>query len=188
MALEALVARYGLLAILAGAGIEGEAVVITGGVLAQRGLLPIWGVAAAAAAGSCIVDQFWFWLSRRYRDSRWIRAATNRPSFARVLRWLERHPKALILSFRFIYGLRTVSPVAVGTSNIPSRIFVPLNIVAACIWGPIIAWAGYAFGSALDPWLHDIKSVLLLAFGVLLIIPTLILLVRAIRNRVTRPE
>lgn len=162
---------------------EGEAVVITGGVLAQRGLLPIWGVAAAAAAGSCLVDQLWFWLSRRYRDHRWVRKATHKPAFARALRWLERYPKPMILSFRFIYGLRTVSPVAIGTSTIPSRTFVPLNIVAAAIWGPTIAWAGYAFGSALGTWLHDLESLILLAIGALLVVPLALLLMRAIAGR-----
>jgi membrane protein DedA with SNARE-associated domain len=186
LALEALIARYGLLAIFAGAGIEGEAVVITGGILAQRGLLPIWGVALAAATGSCLVDQLWFWLARRYRNLRWVRAAKAKPAFARALRWLERHPKLLILSFRFIWGLRTVTPMAIGTSAIPSRTFVPLNIVSAAIWGPAIAWAGYAFGNALDPWLHDAKSVVLAALGVALAMPLLILLVRALRSALSR--
>ncbi|MDO6412785.1 VTT domain-containing protein [Sphingomonas sp. BIUV-7] len=167
MAIEALVARYGLIAIFAGAGIEGEAVVITGGVLAQKGLLPIWGVAAAAAAGSCLIDQLWFWMARRYRDHRRVRAVMARPAFARAIRLLERYPTSFILAFRWIYGLRTVSPMAIGTSAIRSRTFVPLNIVSAAFWGPAIAWAGYAFGKALDPWLHDVKSVVLgaLALG-----------------------
>jgi membrane protein DedA with SNARE-associated domain len=186
LALEALVARYGLLAILAGAGVEGEAVVITGGVLAQRGLLPIWGVAIAAAVGSCIVDQLWFWLARRARNQRWVRKAKTKPTFARALRWLEHHPIAMILSFRFVYGLRTVSPVAIGTSAVPSRTFVPLNIVSAAIWGPAIAWAGYAFGSALDPWPHDLKTVILCAIGLILAVPLLFLLVRAIRSALAR--
>lgn len=183
MAIEALVARYGLLAILAGAGIEGEAVVITGGVLAQKGLLPIWGVAGAAAVGSCLVDQIWFWLARRYRDHRWVQKARTRPAFARALRALERYPISFILAFRFVYGLRTVSPVAIGTSAIRSRLFVPLNMLSAAIWGPTLAWAGYAFGNAVDPWLHDMKTVVLVALGVVLAVPILFFVVRAVRSR-----
>lgn len=163
MPIEALVARYGLFAIFAGAGIEGEAVVVTGGLLAQKGLLPIWGVAIAGAAGSCLVDQTWFWLARRFRDHPRVQAAKARPAFARAMRWLDRYPTAFILSFRFIYGLRTVSPIAIGASDIPSRTFVMLNMLAAAIWGPAMAWAGYAFGRAVEPWLHDVKSVILIA-------------------------
>ena len=178
MAIEALIARYGLLAIFAGAGIEGEAIVLTGGVLAHEGLLPIWGVAAASAAGSCLVDQLWFWLARRYRDHRLVRAARCKPAFARALRLLERFPTAFILAFRFVYGLRTVSPIAIGSSTVPSRKFVPLNIVAAAIWGPAIAWAGFAFGRALDPWLREMKTVILVACAVALAGAMLFVLLR----------
>ena len=51
MAIEALIARYGLAAIFLGAGIEGETSVVAGGVLAHRHLLPLWGVWLAAASG-----------------------------------------------------------------------------------------------------------------------------------------
>lgn len=183
MAVEALVARYGLLAILAGAGIEGEAIVLTGGVLAAKGLLPIWGVAAAAAIGSCIVDQVWFRLGRRFRNHRWVRSVKARPAFARALGLLERYPTGFILAFRFIYGLRTVSPVAIGTTEIPSRKFVPLNMVAAAIWGPGIAWAGYAFGTAMEPWLNDLKALVIVAILLLLALPLVLLGVRWLRAR-----
>ena len=39
MTIEALVARYGVVAIFLGAGVEGEAAVVTGGVLAHQGLV-----------------------------------------------------------------------------------------------------------------------------------------------------
>ena len=52
MTIETLVAKYGLLAILLGAGVEGEAVVVTGGVLAHRGLVPLIPACICAAVGS----------------------------------------------------------------------------------------------------------------------------------------
>jgi membrane protein DedA with SNARE-associated domain len=170
LAIEAIIARYGVWAVLAGAGIEGEAVVVTAGILAHKGLLPIWGVAVAAAVGSCLIDQLWFLLGRYFRASRWVQAAKVRPAFQRALRILEKHPTPFILAFRFIYGMRTVSPIAIGTSAVPARTFVPLNMLAAAIWGPLIAWLGYLFGKALDPWLHDVKSIILIAAGVAVMI------------------
>ncbi|UAK23248.1 DedA family protein [Sphingomonas nostoxanthinifaciens] len=161
MAIDTIIAHYGLLAIFAGAGIEGEAVVITGGVLAHQGLLSLPGVALAAAAGSCCVDQIWFFLGRRFRDHPWIQAMTKRPAFARALRELERRPTGFIFAFRFIYGLRTVSPIAIGVSTVPARRFIPLNILAAALWAPLIAGLGFVFGKMLDPWLHDLRGVVL---------------------------
>jgi membrane protein DedA with SNARE-associated domain len=169
LALEALIARYGLWAILAGAGVEGEAVVVTGGILAHRGLLPLWGVGIAAAVGSCVIDQLWFFAGRYFRDYRWVQLIAARPAFARVLGVLERHPTRFIFSFRFIYGLRTVIPIAIGASAVPVRRFVLINMIAAAIWGPLMAVIGYFFGKAIDPLLQNSHWALWVLGGAVLI-------------------
>ncbi len=186
MPLEALVARYGLWAILAGAGIEGEAVVITGGVLAHRGLLPLWGVAVAAAVGSCIVDQLWFFAGRYFRDYRWVRTIAAKPAFKRALGVLERHPTRFIFSFRFIYGLRTVSPIAIGASAVPVRRFVTINIAAAALWGPLMAVIGYFFGKAIDPLLENTHWGVWLLLGALLVGGTVAIGLRITQNILQR--
>lgn len=143
---EPLIARYGLLAIFAGAGIEGEAVVVSGGVLAERGLLPLAGVIVAATCGSFLLDQAWFHAGRRFRDRPFIARFANKPAFARAVRFVDRHPRALILSFRFIPGMRTVSPIALGMSHVPAGVFIPLNLLAAAIWAPLLTMVGYWLG------------------------------------------
>lgn len=158
MVLDALILRYGVLAILIGSGVEGEAVVVTGGVLAHHGLVPLVPACIAAAMGSCVADQLWFLAGRRCRDHRWVRSVTGRAAYARAIGVLERHPTGFILAFRFIYGLRTVSPVAIGASAIPARRFVPLNIAAAAVWGPVFTLIGYALGEAAVPLMRRVAQ------------------------------
>ncbi len=146
MMIESLLARYGLLAIFLGAGVEGEAVLLSGGVLASKGLVPLWAAMIAATLGSTMVDQLWFWGARFLSHKPWIAKQTHKPAFARALHFLERHPKSFILAFRFIYGMRTVSPIALGMSTVRARVFVPLNFLAAVIWAPLFIWLGYRFG------------------------------------------
>lgn len=143
---EPLIARYGLLAIFAGAGIEGEAVVVTGGVLAGRGLVPLAGVMVAATLGSFMLDQIWFHAGRRFRDHPRVARIAEKPAFARAERFVERHPRKFIMAFRFIPGMRTVGPIAVGMSHIPTRLYVPLNLLAAAVWAPLLASLGYWLG------------------------------------------
>jgi membrane protein DedA with SNARE-associated domain len=154
----ALLARYGLLGIFLGAGVEGEAVVITGGILAHRGLWPLWAAMVASACGSCIVDQLWFLLGRYCRRYRWVQRIAAKSAFAKALGFLERHPTAFIFGFRFVYGMRTVSPIAIGTTTVPAARFMVLNAVAAAIWGPLFTYIGYEFGKAIDPLLHHIQK------------------------------
>lgn len=181
MTLETLVVKYGLLAILLGAGVEGEAVVVTGGVLAHRGLVPLVPACICAAIGSFVVDQLWFMIGRRFQNHRFIQRIRAKPAFARAIDLLERRPTGFILAFRFIYGLRTVSPIAIGTSRVPQRTFVPLNAIAAAVWGPVFTLFGFYVGHALDPLIDRVAGkakVVVLVVVVLIVFVGLIQLLR----------
>lgn len=156
--IEAFLAKYGLLGIFLGAGIEGEAATIAGGVLAHKGVVPLWGAMLAAATGSCFVDQLYFFLGRHSREYAWIDRLARKPAFDKALSYVERYPTAFILGFRFVYGMRTISPIAIGTTRVPIAKFVPLNMFAAAIWGPLFIWIGYTFGKAVDPLLSRLSQ------------------------------
>jgi membrane protein DedA with SNARE-associated domain len=157
LTIEALLARYGLAAIFVGAGIEGETVVVTGGLLAHQGLVPLWAAMVAAAAGSFVADQLFFLAGRRFREHRWVKRFRDRPAFARALETFERHPAGFIIGFRFLYGLRTISPIAIGTTEVPTRRFMTLNAAAAIGWGVIFTTLGYVFGDGLTELLGRLK-------------------------------
>ena len=150
MTIEALIARYGLVAIFLGAGLEGETAVVTGGLIAHHGLVPVWGAGLAAIGGSFLADQLFFLAGRRFRDHPRIARARARPAFGKAMETLERHPTAFILGFRFIYGLRTVSPIAIGTSKVPTAEFVLLNAISAVVWGAAFTAIGYVFGNGFE--------------------------------------
>ncbi len=152
MTLEQLVQHYGLAALLVGAGLEGEAVVIAGGLLAHQGLFPLPGAMAAAAVGSFAADQAWFAAGRGLRDRPWIAKARAKPAFARALAMLERYPRGFIFAFRFIYGFRTISPIAIGTSGVRARTFLLVNAVAAAVWAVTFSAIGYLFGREFEAW------------------------------------
>ncbi len=167
MTIAAILARYGLIAIFIGAGVEGETVVVTGGVLAHQGLVPLAGAMAAAVLGSFTADQLLFLTGRRFRTHPRVQAWMRRPAFARALAAFERHPAGFILAFRFIYGFRTISPVAIGTTSVAARTFVILNAIAAVIWGITFSALGYVFGqgitSLLDRYRPDAVTVAIAA-------------------------
>lgn len=73
------------------------------------------------------------------------------------MRILERHQNLLILGFRFLYGLRSVTPFAIGISDVSYLRFTLLNLIGAGIWAISIGLAGYYFGQAVEAILGDIK-------------------------------
>jgi membrane protein DedA with SNARE-associated domain len=132
-----------------GAGLEGETMVLAGGLFAHEGMLSLPGTMLAAAAGSFVADQGFFAAGRRFRNHRWVQRAQAKPAFARALDTLERYPIGFIFAFRFLYGLRTVSPIAIGTSHVPTRTFLWINAVAALAWAALFTALGYVFGTGL---------------------------------------
>ena len=148
--LESLILRYGVVAILLGSGVEGEPFAIAGGVLAHRRWMPVGTALLAAIGGSWLIDQFWFHLSRHFRQSRMVVSITRRPAFERALDLIDRRPVWFILLFRFAYGLRAIAPVAIGASRVSASLFIPLNIVAAIVWGTLFTGAGYLAGPGFE--------------------------------------
>lgn len=189
MTLEAIIARYGLLALFVGAGVEGETVVVTGGLLAHQKLLPLAGAMAAAAAGSFVADQIFFAVGRRFRDHPRVRAIAAKPAFAKALATFERYPVGFVLAFRFLYGLRTVSPLAIGTTSIAARKFIMLNAVAAIVWGILFTGIGYISGHGIERLfgkIHSAEHVLIGAAGVVLALIMLAQIARWLRGRPDR--
>jgi membrane protein DedA with SNARE-associated domain len=158
--------HYGLFAVFAGSGIEGEPFALAGGILARHAVIPLWQVIVAASLGSCAVDMFWFFLARYFRRHKWVTSLSGRPAFADAIDLIERHPTLFILMFRFAYGLRAIAPVAIGTSRVSTLLFVPLNILAAAIWGPIFVVIGFLFGATLEHYVPHSSATIV--FGVMI--------------------
>lgn len=150
MSLEGLISHYGLAAVFIGAALEGETAAFLGGVFAHRHLLWWWQAAAAACFGSFAADQVLFFAGRYANRLAFVQRLTRTPAAARVNRLLETHPNKFILGFRFIYGIRTISPIAIGLSGVTPLRFVLLNLVAALVWGIVITTLGYLFGNAVE--------------------------------------
>jgi membrane protein DedA with SNARE-associated domain len=62
-----------------------------------------------------------------------------------------------ILGFRFVYGIRTVSPFAIGMSDVPAGRYMVLNLVGAAIWAAAIAYLGYSLGEAAEVLLGQVR-------------------------------
>jgi membrane protein DedA with SNARE-associated domain len=151
--MTAIIARYGLAALFVGGGIEGETVVVVGGILAHRGLVSLPGAMAATAAGSFAADQIFFLIGRKASGWRLVQRLKRNPIYARALSLLERYPIGFIFAFRFIYGFRTISPFAIGTSGVSERLFLPCNAAAAIIWACTFTTLGYVFGKEVERFL-----------------------------------
>lgn len=153
--LNELIRNYGYWAILIGTFLEGETILILGGLAAHMGFLELPWVAATAFAGSFTGDQLYFYVGRRFGPRIIARRLSWQESAEKVYRHLRRHQNLLILSFRFFYGLRNVTPFAVGAAGISRLRFFILNLIGAAVWAVAVGGLGYVSGEAFRLILDD---------------------------------
>jgi membrane protein DedA with SNARE-associated domain len=150
ISLEQIIGDYGLPGLFLGAAVEGETVVVLGGMMVHRGVLPFFPAIVAAAIGSFAADQLFFFLGRAFRHRPFVKRQQRKPAFVKALATFEKHPLLFVFAFRFVYGFRTVSPVAVGTTSLPARTFLVINALAAAVWATLFVSLGYCFGAAIE--------------------------------------
>ena len=183
MPLEQLIATYGYAALAVGAFLEGETILVLGGVAAHRGYLELPWVMAAAFLGTLFGDQLYFHIGRTHGTAFLEKRPAWKARSARVLSLLERHQVWLILAFRFLYGLRTVTPFLIGASGVRPWRFLWLNVLGAAAWAVGIGALGYVFGHAIELLLGDVKRYELWIFLGLALGGLVIWSVRALRRR-----
>ena len=170
MNLSTLIAEYGYWAVFIGCFLEGETVLLLAGFAAHRGLLQIEQVAIVAFAASTLGDQSFYWVGRRYGSTLFKRFPRLGDQVPRVQRLLDRHHTGLILSIRFLYGLRVAGPIAMGALQVPALRFAWLNATGAAIWAILIAGLGYQFGNALELFFKDLRMIEELVLAAILLI------------------
>ena len=170
MSIESLIQTYGYLAVLVGTFLEGETILVIAGFMAHRGYLQLPWVVVLAFLGSMLGDQLCFFLGR-YKGPQLIagRPHWQRPA-VRVQELLDRYQVWVLLGFRFLYGLRNLTPMVIGAAGFSPRRFVLFNALGALVWAVTVAFAGYLFGQAVTMVLDDVKKyelwvMLVLALG-----------------------
>lgn len=167
MSLEEIITTYGYAAIGLGTFLEGETILILGGFVAHRGYLELPWVIVSGFLGTLFGDQLYFYIGRTKGQSLLDKRPQWKAKSEKVFKLLDRHQVWLILGFRFLYGLRTVTPFLIGASRISPVRFLILNIIGASLWALVIGTMGYLFGYTLEILIGDIKRYELLVIALL---------------------
>jgi membrane protein DedA with SNARE-associated domain len=158
MTLEYLISQYGYVALVIGTFLEGEVILIVAGFAVHLGYLKLEWVMLAAFAGSVAGDQFYFFLGRVKGEAFLKKRPRWQTKVQKVWKLLDRYRTLMILGFRFAYGLRMVTPFAIGLSNIRASRFLILNMIGGLGWSVIVALVGYFFGAAAKVIAGDIRK------------------------------
>ncbi|MEB0206623.1 DedA family protein [Pseudomonas sp. CCC3.1] len=168
--LQQFLQEFGYFALFLGTFFEGETILVLAGFLAFRGYMDLKLVMIVAFLGSYAGDQLWYFLGRKHGRKLLARKPRWQLMGDKALEHIRKHPDIWVLSFRFVYGLRTVMPVAIGLSGYPPGRYLLLNGIGAAIWAIALATAAYHFGAVLEGLLGSVKKYELWVLGGLLVI------------------
>ena len=161
---------FGYFALFLGTFFEGETILVLAGFLAFRGYMDINLVVVVAFFGSYAGDQLWYYMGRKHGRKLLARKPRWQKMGDKALEHVRKHPDLWVLSFRFVYGLRTVMPVAIGLSGYPPARYLLLNGIGAIVWATVLGSAAFYFGSVLEGVLGNIKKYELMVLGGLVVI------------------
>lgn len=178
MVLEELIASYGYVAVVIGSFLEGETFLILGGFAAHRGYLELPWVIVCAFIGALSGDILYFLIGRTKGKDALKRRPQWKARSEKVFQLLDKHQNLLILGFRFLYGLRTVTPFLIGTSNVSPIRFLILDVLSASLWAIVVGTTGYLIGETLQIIIGNIKKYELLVFVILAGVGGIIWLIR----------
>jgi len=154
---ELIIRNYGYFALLVGTFFEGETILILGGFAAHLGYLYLPWVILVAFIGTLSGDQLFFYFGRRHSRFVLDKHPAWQSRLDRVQKLFERYQTLLILGFRFLYGLRTVTPFVLVRSGVSPTYFFLLNTLSALVWSVAVGIGGYLFGNFLKLIMGDIK-------------------------------
>lgn len=170
--------------LLIGFFLPGDTLLITTGLVAQRGVLSIWilipllivAAVAGDAAGYQIGKHSGPRLFNR-EDSRLF----HRRHLERAKDFYDRHGGKTIVIARFLAIIRTFAPTVAGAAEMPYSRFVVFNFIGGAAWVTSMLVIGYVFGKAV-PNLEVFFLGLVGFFFVVSILPGAIHVWRSRRN------
>jgi membrane protein DedA with SNARE-associated domain len=157
-----------------------DIILITGGILAARGVCDFSLVVAASMVGVLLGDGIVFSIGSHFGPSFkttrvYKRILPSKRELA-VQGWFSRHGEKVIFFARFAPGLRTPLFLTAGIYGVPLWKFVALDGFAATISVPVWVWVGYLFGTNLEVLAERLGQ---LQYGMFDIVGGLLLLIIA---------
>ncbi|MDR2891509.1 MAG: DedA family protein [Deltaproteobacteria bacterium] len=182
-----LLEQWGYLIIVGWTFLEGETIVIVAGLMASLGYLTLHPglIALCAFIGSFCSDQLMFTLGKH--KGPWVLRKFPRldSNTERARRLILKYETALILGFRFVYGVRNVTPILLGISGVSHFKFFCLNAVGAAIWALCFSFGGYYCGGLIIRLSNEHPHAKHYFLGGLLIILAAAFIVQRLRNKKT---
>lgn len=152
----------------------GFVALIGAGVLSFMGKMDITTSIFIAFIANALGDVMLFYMARYQKSMMMEGLRKHRRKLALSHIMMKKHGSWIILFQKFVYGIKTLIPIAIGLTKYDFKKFAILNVASSAVWALAFGLGSYYSGSALvkvaqligeKPW---IAPLILVLFGSLL--------------------
>jgi len=130
----------------------------TAAVFASLGKMSLIFSIVLAATANFVGSTLLFYFARNSKSEAMVFLKKHRRKLALVHILMKKRGSWVLFIQKFIYGIKTLVPLAVGITKYDARKFVPINLIASFVWAITIGITAYFFGSAILKGLHYIEN------------------------------
>ncbi len=141
-----LLKEYGYVILFVWSIFEGETGLVMAGVLSHTGYMNLWLSIFVAGLGGFVGDQIYFYIGRFNKHYIQQLMKKQRRKFALAHLLLKKYGWPLIFIQRYLYGMRTIIPMAIGLTRYSAKKFAIINFISAMVWAAMTIIPAYIFG------------------------------------------
>ncbi len=155
--MEEFIREWGYLALFAysfGGGFVG---LVIAGVLSYAGDLNLFVSMIVAGSSNFLGDQFLFYMARNNKSyaNTTMKKYGRKVALAHLL--MRRYGSPVVFLQKYIYGIKTLIPLAMGLTKYSFQKFTIYNIFATVVWAVVVGYASYLMGEIILTYAEEYK-------------------------------
>jgi membrane protein DedA with SNARE-associated domain len=128
------------------------------GVLSYSGDLNIYIALIVAGTSNFIGDQFLFFLARNNKAYAKQMMGKHQRKIALAHLMMRKYGSIVVFLQKYIYGIKTLIPLAMGLTKYDAKKFTFYNILATTIWTIVIGGISYMLGELVYTYIDEFKT------------------------------
>ncbi len=150
---------------------------VVAGILSYSGELNIVTVLIVAGVANFIGDQFLFTIARKNKSQAKEMMKKHQRKIAMAHLLMRKYGSSVIFIQKYIYGIKTLIPLAMGLTKYDMKKFAFFNIFATIAWTLIIGISSYMLGELVYTYLEEFKT-----YGIVFVVVVLVLVTYTFRK------
>ncbi|MEA3373752.1 MAG: DedA family protein [Campylobacterota bacterium] len=151
-------ATYGYIVVFLYSLGGGFVALMAAGVLSYAGKMDLATSMAIAFVANAIGDSLLFYMGRYHKRDIMGYMHKHKRKLALSHLLMKKYGSWVIIFQKFVYGIKTLIPIAIGLTRYDFTKFNILNAIAAVIWTVVVGYGSYLAGDALTTAYHVISE------------------------------